>query len=180
MGCGLWSFLTRMRCMFLIHNYFPEYYMQILINLELCNIGIPKVIASYVLEKEDWEPILRFIEDSDIDMYILEEDFCADKIHINKNTLFFKEITDVKKIEAFLTLHGREYYTFDLLAFIKNNMKNTPRSPAGDDQNMPFEMEESYYLQTKKNTPEFSLLDDEKIKQMIRETKKTMKLFKDS
>jgi len=153
--------------------------MQILINLELCNIGIPKVIASYVLEKEDWEPIFRFIEEGDIDMYILEEDFCTDKIHINKNTLFAKEITDMKKIDAFLTLHGRECYTFDLLAFIKNNIKN-PRSPVGDEQNMPFEMEESYYLQTKKNTPEFSSLDDEKIKQMIRETKKTMKLFKDN
>jgi hypothetical protein len=152
--------------------------MQILINLELSNIGIPKIIASYVLEKEDWEPILRFIE-NDIDMYILEEDFCNDKIHINKNTLFAKEITDAKKIDAFLTLHGREYYTFDLLAFIKNNMKK-PRSPAGYDEKMQFEMEESYYLESKKNTPEFSSLDDEKIKQIIRETKKTMKLFKDS
>ena len=164
--------------MFLIHNYFPGYYMQILINLELCNIGIPKVIASYILEKEDWEPIFKFIE-NDIDMYILEDDFCTDKIHINKNTLFAKEITDTKKIEAFLILYGREYYTFDLLAFIKNNMKK-PRSPSSDDETMPFEMEESYYLQTKKNTPEFSSLDDEKIKQIIRETKKTMKLFKDN
>ena len=164
--------------MFLIRNYFPEYYMQILINLELSNIGIPKIIASYVLEKEDWEPILGFIE-NDIDMYILEEDFCADKIHINKNTLFTKEITDTKKIDAFLTLYGREYYTFDLLGFIKNNMKK-PRSPASDDETMPFEMEESYYLESKKNTPEFSSLDDEKVIQMIRETKKTMKLFKDS
>jgi hypothetical protein len=152
--------------------------MRLLIHLELCNIGIPKIIASYVLEKDDWEPIFRFIE-NDIDMYILEEDFCTDKIHINKNTLFAKEITDAKKIDAFLTLYGREYYTFDLLAFIKNNMKK-PRSPAGDDETMPFEMEESYYLESKKNTPEFSSLDDEKIKQMIRETKKTMKLFKDS
>jgi hypothetical protein len=112
-------------------------------------------------------------------MYILEEDFCTDKIHINKNTLFAKEITDTKKIDAFLTLYGREYYTFDLLGFIKNNMKK-PRSPVSDDETMPFEMEESYYLESKKNTPEFSSLDDEKIKQMIRETKKTMKLFKDS
>ena len=154
--------------------------MQILINLELCNIGIPKVIASYVLEKKDWEPILRFIEQDYLDMYILEEDFCNDKIHINKNTLFAKEITDSKKIDAFLTLYGREYYTFDLLAFIKNNMKKPPRSPAGDDLTMPFEMEETYYLESKKNTPEFSSLDDEKIIQIIRETKKTMKLFKDS
>ncbi len=169
-----------MHYMFLIRKYFRKYYMQLLINLELCNIGIPKVIASYVLEKEDWEPILKFIEEDDIDMYILEEDFCTDKIHINKNTLFVKEVTDPKKIDAFLTLYGREYYTFDLLAFIKNNMKK-PRSPVGgDDEKMQFEMEESYYLQTKKNTPEFSSLDDEKVIQMIRETKKTMKLFKDS
>ena len=112
-------------------------------------------------------------------MYILEEDFCTDKIHINKNTLFAKEITDAKKIDAFLTLYGQENYTFDLLAFIKNNMKK-PRSPVGGDQTMPFEMEESYYLESKKNTPEFSSLDDEKVIQMIRETKKTMKLFKDS
>ena len=55
-----------------------------------------------------------------------------------------------------------------------------PRSPAGDDETIPFEMEESYYLKSKKNTPEFSLLDDEKVIKMIRETKKTMKLFKDS
>jgi len=153
--------------------------MRLLIHLELSNIGIPKIIASYILEKEEWEPILRFIEDSDIDMYILEEDFCADKIHINKNTLFVKEITDTKKIDAFLTLYGQENYTFDLLEFIKNNMKK-PRSPVGGDQTMPFEMEESYYLESKKNTPEFSSLDDEKVIQMIRETKKTMKLFKDS
>jgi hypothetical protein len=153
--------------------------MRLLIHLELSNIGIPKIIASYVLEKEEWEPILRFIEEGDIDMYILEEDFCTDKIHINKNTLFAKEITDAKKIDAFLTLYGQENYTFDLLAFIKNNMKK-PRSPVGGDQTMPFEMEESYYLESKKNTPEFSSLDDEKVIQMIRETKKTMKLFKDS
>ena len=178
MGCGLWSFSTRMHCMFSIRNYFPGYYMRLLIHLELSNIGIPKIIASYVLEKEEWEPILGFIE-NDIDMYISEEDFCTDKIHINKNTLFAKEITDAKKIDAFLTLYGREYYTFDLLAFIKNNMKK-PRSPVGDDETMPFEMEESYYLESKKNTPEFSLLDDEKVIQMIRETKKTMKLFKDN
>jgi hypothetical protein len=153
--------------------------MRLLIHLELSNIGIPKIIASYVLEKEEWEPIFRFIEEGDIDMYILEEDFCADKIHINKNTLFAKEITDSKKIDAFLTLYGREYYTFDLLEFIKNNMKK-PRSPVGGDQTMPFEMEETYYLESKKNTPEFSSLDDEKVIQMIRETKKTMKLFKDN
>jgi hypothetical protein len=152
--------------------------MQLLIHLELCNIGIPKIIASYVLNKEDWEPIFKYIDD-DIDMYIFEEDFCTDKIHMNKNTLFFKEISDIRKIDAFLTLYGQEYYTFDLLAFIKNNMKN-PRTPKGDDQTMPFEMEENYYLETKKNTPEFLSLDDEKIKQIIRETKKTMKLFKDS
>lgn len=152
--------------------------MQILINLELSNIGIPKVIASYVLERKDWEPICRFIE-NDIDMYILEEDFCTDKIHINKNTIFAKEITDPKKIDAFLTLYGREYYTFDLLAFIKNNMKK-PRSLIEEEQKMQFEMEETYYLKTKKNTPEFSSLNDEKVIQMIRETKKTMKLFKDN
>ena len=152
--------------------------MQQLIHLELSNIGIPKIIASYILEKEEWEPILQYIE-NDIDLYILEEDFCNEKIHINKNTLFAKEITDAKKIDAFLTLYGRENYTFDLLGFIKYNIKK-PRSPVGDDQMMPFEMEETYYLQTKKNTPEFSSLDDEKVIQMIRETKKTMKLFKDS
>jgi hypothetical protein len=153
--------------------------MRLLIHLELSNIGIPKIIASYILEKEEWEPVLRFIEEGDIDMYILEEDFCADKIHINKNTLFIKEITDTKKIDAFLTLYGQENYTFDLLEFIKNNMKK-PRSPVDSDQTMPFEMEETYYLESKKNTPEFSSLDDEKVIQMIRETKKTMKLFKDN
>jgi hypothetical protein len=144
----------------------------------LCNIGIPKIIASYILEKEVWDPIFKYIDD-DIDMYIMEEDFCTDKIYINKNTLFAKEITDSKKIDAFLTLYGREYYTFDLLAFIKNNMKK-PSSPDEKDKTMQFEMEETYYLETKKNTPEFLSLDDEKIIQMIRETKKTMKLFKDN
>jgi hypothetical protein len=54
------------------------------------------------------------------------------------------------------------------------------RTPVEEDQKMQFEMEESYYLKTKKNTPEFSSLDDEKVIQMIRETKKTMKLFKDN
>jgi hypothetical protein len=152
--------------------------MQLLIHLELCNIGIPKIIASYILEKEVWDPIFKYIDD-DIDMYIMEEDFCTDKIYINKNTLFAKEITDSKKIDAFLTLYGREYYTFDLLAFIKNNMKK-PSSPDEKDKTMQFEMEETYYLETKKNTPEFLSLDDEKIIQMIRETKKTMKLFKDN
>ena len=152
--------------------------MRLLIYLELSNIGIPKIIASYILEKEEWEPILQYIE-NDIDLYILEEDFCNEKIHINKNTLFVKEINDTKKIDAFLTLYGRENYTFDLLEFIKYNMKK-PRFPVDEEQTMPFEMEENYYLESKKNTPEFLSLDDEKIKQMIRETKKTMKLFKDS
>lgn len=151
--------------------------MQRLIHLELSNIGIPKIIASYILEKEEWEPIFKYIED-DIDLFILEEEFCTDKIHINKNTLFVKEVSDAKKIDAFLILYGREYYTFDLLAFIKHHMKK-PKIIKRDEQTMLFEMEENYYLESKKQTPEFSSLDDEKIKQMIRETKKTMKLFKD-
>jgi len=35
-----------------------------------------------------------------------------------------------------------------------------------------------FYLKTKKSTPEFSNLCDEKVKQFVMETKKTVKLFK--
>ena len=45
-----------------------------------------------------------------------------------------------------------------------------------------FEMEDdiNFYMTSKKSTPEFSDLDDEKIKKFILETRKTVNLFKSS
>jgi len=150
--------------------------MFILITIEVKNEGIPKLFSQYLLKKIDWEPIKKFIK-SDLDLIIKDDELSSEKIFINKNTIKISEDVNEKHIESFKILYHTSFFNYDLLSFIKNNI-NKPLS-----NSLLFPMEENdedidYYLDTKKNTPEFYDMDDEKIKKLIIETKKTVKLFK--
>ena len=153
---------------------------KILITLEIKIEGIPKIIASYILTKNEWEPIKIHLQKNNINFIIDDMDFCNEKIFINNNNLTIIENTNRKEIEAFEILYKNNFFTYDLLMMIKEQM-DKPEQKIEDIFGMDEDNENvDYYLTTKKNTPEFSFLDDEKIRKMIMETKKTVDLFKNN
>ena len=152
--------------------------MYILITLEVKNENIPKLFSQYILKRSEWEPIKKYLK-NDIELIIDNEKLSNEKIFVNKNTLKITEDFNEKHIEAFKILYRNSFFNFDLLDFFKNYINKPAESP------LLFDMDENdsdigYYLKTKKNTPEFSSLDDEKIKKFIIETKKTVNLFKNN
>ena len=152
--------------------------MYILITLEVKNENIPKLFSQYILKRSEWEPIKKYLK-NDIELIIDNEELSNEKIFVNKNTLKITEDFNEKHIEAFKILYRNSFFNFDLLEFFKNYINKPAESP------LLFDMDENdsdigYYLKTKKNTPEFSSLDDEKIKKFIIETKKTVNLFKNN
>jgi len=151
--------------------------MYVLISLEVKNEGVPKLFSQYILKKVEWEPLKKYLK-GDIDLLIQDEELSSEKIFVNKHTLKINEDFNDKHIEAFRTLYRNNNFNYDLLAFFKKSLDKPVNFTM-------FEMEEDdtdigYYLKTKKNTPEFSDLDDEKVKKIIMETKKTVKLFKNN
>lgn len=149
--------------------------MFILITLEVKNEGIPKLFSQYLMKKIEWDPLKKYLK-NDIDLTIRDEELCHDKIFINKHTLKINEDYNDKHVEAFKILYKNSFYNYDLLSFFKKSFEKP-------EINTIFEMDEDdsdvgYYLHNKKNTPEFSDLDDEKIKKIVMETKKTVNLFK--
>lgn len=154
---------------------------KILITLDVKNEGIPRIIANYILTKEEWEPIKKFLEREDLEIILKDEELSFEKIVIDFSTLSVRENYNKKHIDAFYSLYKNNFFTYDLLLFIKGEMDK----PCKKIEEEIFEMGEEnenidYYLMTKKNTPEFSSLDDEKIKKLIMETKKTFNLFKNN
>lgn len=152
--------------------------MYILITLEIKNEGVPKLFGQYLLKKIEWEPIRKYIK-YEIDLVLQDEDLSSDKIFINRNSIKFNEDYNEKHIDAFKILYKNAFFNYDILSFIKKGMDKPVTN------NFIFEMDDNdsdigYYLKTKKNTPEFSDLDDEKVRKLIIETKKTVNLFKNN
>jgi hypothetical protein len=153
--------------------------MFVIASLEIKNEGIPKLFSQYLLKKAEWDPLKNYLK-NDLDLVIRDEELSTDKIFVNKNTLTFSEDYNEKHIEAFKIIHKNAFFNFDILQFIRNSIKKP-------DNSLFFEMDDptenkviEHYLKTKKNTPEFSHVDDEKIKNFIKETQKTVKLFKNN
>ena len=125
-----------------------------------------------------YKSIKAFIDNEDFELYIKDEDLCVDNIVVNGETLKYTENIKSRQIDAFKELHRNHFFTYDLLTCIKGEIvKPLPKK----NEEPMFEMEEQdvdYYLMTKQATPEFSNLDDERVKEIIRETKKTVKMFK--
>ncbi len=149
--------------------------MSLLVLLEVKNEGIPKLFGQYLMKRSEWEPIKKYLK-SDLDLIIIDEELSSEKIFVNKNTLKYFEDNNDKHIEAFKILHKNCFFNFDLLSFFQNSIGKSKNDTI-------FTMDEDdsdigYYLNSKKSTPEFSDLDDEKIKKIIIETKKTVNLFK--
>jgi len=152
--------------------------MLVLITIEVKNEGIPKLFSQYILKKIEWEPLKKYLK-SDIDLVIIDEELSTDRIFITKNTIKIMEDYNEKHIDAFKILYKNSFYNYDLLTFIKKGLEKK------SNHNVIFEMDDDdsdvgYYLKTKKNTPEFFDLDDEKIKKLVIETKKTVNLFKNT
>ena len=152
----------------------------ILITLDLKNEGVPRIIAMYLLDNSEWISIKKFIENNEFELFLKDEELCAETLVLNSNTLKITENIKSRHIDAFKELHRNHFFTYDLLTFIKQEMVNP--IPKKSEEVM-FEMDEpdlDFYLMTKQATPEFSSLDDERVKQIVRETQKTVKMFKNN
>lgn len=151
---------------------------NILIYFEVKSESIPKIIAHYLLNVSEWDFIKTKLK-REFEFILDDSDLYGDKIIINQDNLSITEITNTKFIDAFRILHKNYFYTYDLLSFFRRELDK----PVEKKENGIFEMDDEdsdigFYLKTKKSTPEFSNLCDEKVKQFVMETKKTVKLFK--
>lgn len=154
---------------------------HILILFELKNDGYPKIISHYLMANSEWDKIKKNFDD-DFEFLLEDESHFSEKIIITSDNLRVIENNNAKHIEAFRTLYKNSFYNYDLLSFFINEI-NKPKELKKSDS--IFEMDDNdsdlgYYLKKKKNTPEFSSIDDERIKKLIMETKKTVKLFKNN
>lgn len=152
---------------------------EILVTLDLKNDGVPRIVASYILMEDEWEPIKNYLENEEMEIILRDEELCNEKLIIDYSTLKVVENYNKKYINAFKTLYKNHFFTYDLLMLIREKMfqpkkeKTMQEIFAEDDTN-----DLDYYINSKKNTPEFSNLDDTKVKELIMETRKTLNLFR--
>jgi len=151
----------------------------ILVTLDIKNEGIPKIISQYLLKSSEWEPIKKNLDD-DFEFILHDEDLFEDKIIINRTTLGIQENTSSKHIEAFKILYKNSFFNYDVLSFIKSEIEKPKKVETvfQMDNEDETDADVGYYINTKKSTPEFSNLDDEMIRKLVLETKKTVKMFK--
>jgi hypothetical protein len=160
-----------------------------LLTFEVKDYKIPKIVAMYLINEKEWEDIRVYLE-KDFYVYLNDKNFCGTEIEISKNTLNFTLNSNIEHINAFKVLFKNYFGTYDILsilrekAFIRdekgrvskrNNRVDEVFGVDDDDDN---EDDISYYMMTKKNTPEFSGLDDQRIMEYIKEAKKVFDEFK--
>ena len=142
----------------------------------LKNHGFPPIHAHYLVNQDEKKFLEHYLS-KDFFFQIREEDYV---LNCSNDTLEFEFEDDEKEIKAFQKLYQTNFYSYDILSIVKERIdENTFNSPKKSQDEM-FEMEEdiNFYMSSKKSTPEFSNLDDEKIKKFILETRKTVNLFK--
>lgn len=155
---------------------------DVLVTFDLKNEGVPRIFASYILTDIEWSPIKDFLENENLEIVLKDSELTSETIIIDYTTLKIVENYNIKYINAFKTLYKNHFFNYDLLLFIRDKMckpvkKKTMKDFFMDDDNDDND-DLDYYMNEKKNTPEFSNLDDKKIKELIMETKKTINLFK--
>ena len=156
-----------------------------ILTFEIKDLKIPKIVAMYLINNEEWDEIREYLE-RDFYVYINDKSFCENEIEVSKETLSYNLNDNIEHIEAFKTLFKNYFGTYDVLsilrekAFEKNNDKKKKKLSIedvfGDEEEQNDDL--NYYLMTKKNTPEFSGIDDDKVMEYINEAKKVMEQFK--
>ena len=144
----------------------------------LKNEGFPPVFAHYLVNQEEKDFLQHYLN-KDFFFQIREEDFV---LNCNNDSLEYEFVENKDEVNAFKKLYKNHFYSIDILNIIKEKIDGkTFNSPKKSEEEM-FEMEDdiNFYMTSKKSTPEFSDLDDEKIKKFILETRKTVNLFKSS
>ena len=145
--------------------------IEYLLSLEVKDDKLPKIVSQYIINDEEWNKINSIFE-SDYYLLIKDKEFSYYDIEISNYTLRYTLNDDKDIIKTFKKLYKNYFGTYDVLNFIKSNKKNIPKRER--ENNDIFDMEEldvDYYIESKNNTPEFSSITDEKIKNIIRENK---------
>lgn len=138
--------------------------------------GFPPVHAQYLVNQEEKNFLESYLK-KDFFFQIREDDYV---LNCSNDTLEFEFEESIDKINAFKKLYKNNFYSYDILSIIKDKIdEKSFNSPKKTDEEI-FEMEDdiNFYMTSKKSTPEFSALDDERIKKFILETRKTVNLFK--
>ena len=152
--------------------------IEYLLSLEVKDDKLPKIVSQYIINDEEWNKINSIFE-SDYYLLIKDKEFSYYDIEISNYTLKYSLNDDKDTIKTFRKLYKNYFGTYDILSFIKSNEKNILKKER--ENNDIFDMEEldvDYYIESKNNTPEFSSITDEKIKNIIRETNKVVNKYK--
>lgn len=158
-----------------------------ILTLEVKDIGIPKLIAQYLIDNTEWKSIRKLIENK-FYFNITDEEISNKDIEISNETTKYSIDDNIERVKAFRCLYKNYFGTYDILDAIKNKKKQMDHIFTMDmdmnmnmDINMNINLDEdniNYYLMTKKNTPEFSSIDDKKVYEYVRETQKVFNQFK--
>mgnify|MGYP006441044091 CR=1 FL=1 len=160
-----------------------------ILTLEITDYKIPKIIALYLISDKEWNEIRNYLE-SDFYFYIKDYNFCDKDIEISKNTLHYDLNDKDEHINAFKILFKNYFGTYEILSHIRQNAFESPNKKKNknkkietifqmdDDTSTNLNEELNYYLMTKKNTPEFSNIEDAKVLEYIKEAKKVIEQFK--
>jgi len=124
----------------------------------------PLIKSEYIIDYECNNKLTFYLE-QEFEMKITDFDNFPDTFFLNNDNLKIERVWDEKKIEAFKLLYGNHNYTYNILEIIKEQIKCKKFTRNNSDF-------ENYYLNEKNKSPDFKLLDDNKIREMIQQTKK--------
>ena len=153
---------------------------EILIMFTLTEDQTPPILSQYILNEDEYKKIEEFLE-SDFLFYLEDQEFCDKRIEISNFTLKYRANSNKKYIDAFKTLYKNKFCTYDILPLLNEKIEvqkldKKERRKSLDDYNIEDDI--NYYLVSKKSTPEFSSIDDDKIRKYVIEARKAVDLFK--
>lgn len=152
--------------------------IEYLLSLEVKDDKLPKIVSQYIINDDEWNK-LNSIFESDYYLLIKDKEFSYYDLEVSSYTLKYSLNDDKEIIKIFKKLYKNYFGTYDILGFIRNNENNIVKKEK--ENNEIFDMDEldvDYYIESKNNTPEFSSITDEKIKNIIRETNKVVNKYK--
>ena len=153
---------------------------DILIMFTLTDDQLPSIISQYIIDEEEYQVLEKFL-DSDFLFYLEDTGFCDKKIEISNYTLKYRANKSKKYIDAFKTLYKNKFCTYDILPLLNDKiesqkMDRKERKQSFEDYSVEDDI--NYYLISKKSTPEFSGIDDDKIRKYVIEARKAVDMFK--
>ena len=143
--------------------------MELIISFSFKIDECPLVKSDYIISY-DYNKELEFYLEQEFELKITDFDNFPETFFLDNNSLKIDRIWDEKKINAFKVLYGEGNYQFNILEKIQEQIKCRKFVRSNSDF-------ENYYLDEKNKSPDLKFLDDNRVREMIQQTKKVFNDF---